>query len=465
MKTSMKLIPCLVLVFMLSSGLQAQVWTTPQLLIPSQDNCTNLSLCSGFLVWEHQIDSATSAIYSRPISPGSEPVCLAQIQNVIFANPKIFWGNFILFETNLNGNTDIYGIEVNSLGSPLGEMQPLVATPENDHDISCPYYVTIFPKLAWMENETLKAGNFNYSTPFFISNIASLDSAGCENPGLLVPFIAHLYWIKHLDSVDVLKYSNCFGTGNWSEPVIVDSAKQIHGLQTSGYDIFSFSAKKDSIWFMKDYVFDEYGPDPDSLTLPIEQDYPFDFDAYFSPAQSEELNGSIYQAFAKNAGDHNEIFYYDPLIPEQCYNVSEMGVDCRNPQFFGGESGAYYFNLYLTWEAFIDRFWQIYYSTTQIYIGGIEENEASLIKDINISPNPFSDQFQISFTLEKPLPITVDLMDIKGRIVTNLHSEICAEGSFSRTYDMTGFSDRCGLYFIRFGVDGKYSFKKVVKGK
>ena len=75
---------------------------------------------------------------------------------------------------------------------------------------------------------------------------------------------------------------------------------------------------------MKDYVFDEYGTDPDRLTLPVEQDHHFDFDAYFSPAQCEELNGSIFQAFAKNAGDHDEIFYYNGFA----HNISNLGVNC-----------------------------------------------------------------------------------------------------------------------------------------
>lgn len=215
---------------------------------------------------------------------------------------------------------------------------------------------------------------------------------------------------------------------------------------------------------MKDYVFDEYGTDSDSLTFPIGQDYPFIFDAYFSPAQSEELNGSIFQAFAKNAGDHSEIFYYYPLIPEQCYNVSEMGVNCRNPQFFVGEYGGYYFNLYLTWEAYIDSSWQIYFSTTQIYVGSIEEKGNNSVRNLKVTPNPFSDRLNISFDLEKSMPVMVDLLDIHGRVLMNLFSENCTTGSFSRTFNLTGFHGQGGLYFIRFGVDRKFSFKKVMKG-
>jgi len=143
-----------------------------------------------------------------------------------------------------------------------------------------------------------------------------------------------------------------------------------------------------------------------------------------------------------------------------------MGVNCRNPRFYEGEFLMYSaFNLYLTWETFMDGKWQVYYSTTPIVIGGIEENETSPMSNLKVSPNPFSDRLDISFDLEKALPVTVDLVDIHGRILMNLVSETCAEGGFSRTFEMTGFPGHAGLYFVRFSVDGKYSFKKVVKGR
>jgi len=468
MKTSMKLIPCLIQVFLLSSVLQAQWWTSTQPLIPSQDNCTNLSLCGGFFVWEHQVDSATTAIYSQSIGSGSEPICLLFTSGVKYMKPCIYTGwpnNLFFFEANPNGNTDIYLIMVDQSGIPIDEIQPLVATSSNDHSVQ--YIYNMWPeKLVWLEEETIKVANINQNNYHFtISDIVTIDSLNCSFPSVFEGYNA-LYWIKHLESFDVIRLSTPTESG-WSEPVNIDTAHQITMLRSTiyYYQLLQWTFKEDTSWFMNDY-FPDYS-DPFHIIPNIEQDHPFDFDVCdigYGVKGHDAVDGNFFQAYVGYYEGFNEVLLNYEGDIDNYFNFSDLNANCRNPQFFIGEivfPSTFYF--YLTWEAYVDNSWQIYYSKMPITWGNISENETSPVSKIKVNPNPFSDRFDISFDLEKSMPVTVDLLDVHGTIMMNLVSETCTEGSFSRTYDMTGFPGQGGLYFIRFGVDGKYFFEKVVK--
>ncbi len=475
MKKLMRIVSYLTLIFLISSGLQAQSWSGVQPLIPSQDNSTNLNLNCLMMVWEHQVDSATTAIYIRSTLPGSDTICLAQTVGVKYSKPEAFLSSpnhLVLFETNENGNSDIYGIIVDSQGNAVSEIQPIVSSEADEHSIDYSANYAFLPNLAWIADGILKAGMFDQSNNLFsLSGIAIVDTGNCSNPtwwGMGMP----LYWIKCTDSMQFLRYSE-FENSAWNEPENLDIATNMTGLNSCNriFPIISISSNNDSTWVMKDFVFD-YGQQTPEIIIPeVYQDHSFDFDAhYFLPgvkSVSETWEGSIFQAFANNTGDHDEIFLNENSFDPNAYiNFSNLGVNCRNPQFFEGEViGSSAFNFYLTWESFIDNSWQIYYSITPYSVGDIVENEPSPVSNIVVIPNPFSDRLDISFDLEKSMPVTVDLLDVHGRVLMNLVSETCTEGSFSRPFDLTGFPVQSGLFFIRFGVDGKYSFKKVVKGR
>lgn len=449
-------------------------WSGVQPLIPSQDNSANVSMNSFAMVWENQVDETTTAIYCRLTLPGSIPVSLIQIQGVQCTKPKIYFENqnFVLFETNLNGNRDIYGLIIDSQGNPVGEIQPVVTSLSEDHSLDYSAFNNTIPNLFWLEDDQLKTGNLLISSnQFVLSGVLTLDAGGCYDPAFLYMNTNRLLWTHHGDIGDFVLFSDYLFEGGWTTPAIFESAEQIQGLQSVKSIMFnnvvSLTYLENGDWFMKDYIFDYSMAEPDTLVPAIQQDHLYDFDTYYwlpgVKAGSENWWGFLLQTFAGNSGDHDEIFLNQDYDPNNYTNFSQLGVNCRNPRFYEGEWLMSGFNLYLTWEAFVDGQWQVYYSTTPIVIGGIEENEPSLIKDINISPNPFSDRLNISFDLEKSMPVTVDLIDVHGRVLMNLLSETCAEGVFSRTFDLTEFHSQDGLLFVRFGVDGKFSFKKVVK--
>jgi hypothetical protein len=459
----------LVFFFSLPISLNAQNlywWWPNHQLIPSQENSTNVFISGGVLAWEHEVDTATTAIYYQ-ITGITEPICLLCTPGVKYTKPFIHGGypnNLVFFEANINGNTDIYLIPVDGSWNPITEMQPLTTSLANDHGFQ--YIENSWPrKFAWLEDETLKVADLVQNDYHFtVSNIITVDSSGCSSP-VVFEFYNSLYWIKNMGFYDVVKYSISLGAG-WSEPVNIDTAVQIEALRntTYNYQHLQWTFKEDTNWFMMDCF-----PDNSSFSFVIpdvSQDIPFDFDVCdigYGVKSSGAMDGNFFQAYIKKHNGFNEVFLNLDYDINTYYNFSNMGADCRNPQFFIGEyASPNTFMFYLTWESFVNNSWQTFYSKTPITWGGIEEQEIGLIKNLVVSPNPFIDKFTISFDIEKPVSLVIDLVDIHGRLLENLCSEKCDGGSFSKQFDLSGngFTGPC---LIRFNFDGSYSFVKVIR--
>jgi hypothetical protein len=277
-----------------------------------------------------------------------------------------------------------------------------------------------------------------------------------------------VYWIKNMEFYDVVRFSSMPGS-SWTEPVNIDTAEQIKALKNTTYffQLLQWTFKADTGWFMMDYFPDNSYP---SMVIPdVSQDHPFDFDVCnigVGVKNADDVGDNFFQAYIDIYNGYDEVFlnqYYDI---NTYYNFSNMGANCRNPQFFEGEvvgNGSFF--LYLTWEAFVGNSWQIYYSKTIITVGGIVENENNLLNSLVVSPNPLNNEFKISFDLEKPLPVIIDLIDIHGRFLTNLLSEKCNAGSFSRLFDVSRMPFFTGPCLIRSQVEGNNSFIKAIRAR
>lgn len=469
MKKNLGIIIVFFVLLSFSTDALAQYWWWPNhQLIPTQDKTANLFLNYDGYAWEYEVDSATTAIYYLSMSWGRyEPVRILFTPGVKYTNPKISeWpGGRIFFETNINGNTDIYVILVDGTGNPVGEMQPLVTSPANDHDICFNDYYSP-AQIAWLEDETVKTGILNQSNNHFsVSDIVTIDSMNCASP----TWFESLLWIKHMESFDVIRSStlNVFG---WTEPVNIDTAAQIQSLKNTAwfYQLLQWTFKEDTSWFMMDYFYTPGYSNNSEIVPDVILDQPFDFDVCnigYGVKSSGSIDANFFQAYIKNINGYDEVFLNQDYDINTYYNFSNMGANCRNPQFFCGETaGLNAFYFYLTWEVFVDSSWQIYYSKTPITWGGIEENENSLIKNLVVSPNPFHDNIQIGFDMEKPASLVIDLVDIHGRLLQKLYSGKCDGGSFSKQFNLSGkgFTGPC---LVRFNIEGSYSFVKVIRVK
>lgn len=80
-------------------------------------------------------------------------------------------------------------------------------------------------------------------------------------------------------------------------------------------------------------------------------------------------------------------------------------------------------------------------------------------------PNPFNPSTTLRFTLARTTPVTVDVLDVRGRLVRRLHAGALTAGEHAVHWD--GCSDDStpaagGVYLARLGGDGGSALLKLV---
>jgi aminopeptidase N len=89
----------------------------------------------------------------------------------------------------------------------------------------------------------------------------------------------------------------------------------------------------------------------------------------------------------------------------------------------------------------------------------LANEETDIQKSWKISPNPADNQFVISYTFQQPFNTQISIFDLKGRIVKN-YSDEKADAQTQKIISTEGLS--AGKYFVRVGIDGKFSAKILV---
>jgi hypothetical protein len=78
---------------------------------------------------------------------------------------------------------------------------------------------------------------------------------------------------------------------------------------------------------------------------------------------------------------------------------------------------------------------------------------------LSIFPNPAYGRFSVSFTLNEPCNVKMDLIDLDGKNIQNLIQEELPAGEFTRTFSV---DQPAGLYFLRMNNDGKELVKRII---
>lgn len=80
------------------------------------------------------------------------------------------------------------------------------------------------------------------------------------------------------------------------------------------------------------------------------------------------------------------------------------------------------------------------------------------------SPNPFNPRIEISYSLDRPGPVAINVFDVRGRRVRTLVSESRAAGTGTVIWDGTDRNGRAvasGVYAVQFVSDGRSDYQKV----
>ncbi len=79
---------------------------------------------------------------------------------------------------------------------------------------------------------------------------------------------------------------------------------------------------------------------------------------------------------------------------------------------------------------------------------------------ISVAPSPFRDQTTLSYTLDKPAKVQLDVFDLSGRKVVELVNGTQTKGKYSSVFEASG--NPAGSYLVRLFVDDKLYTKQVV---
>jgi hypothetical protein len=82
--------------------------------------------------------------------------------------------------------------------------------------------------------------------------------------------------------------------------------------------------------------------------------------------------------------------------------------------------------------------------------------EAGNVESFDMMPNPASDNVNIAYTLKKEGNVSIEIMDISGRVVSSIQEKTAAA---SHNIDLTALAS--GVYMVRFTLDGQSTFHKL----
>ena len=94
-------------------------------------------------------------------------------------------------------------------------------------------------------------------------------------------------------------------------------------------------------------------------------------------------------------------------------------------------------------------------------VTGIDETTAQNSVSFNVFPNPINSNPCIELYLEKETLVQISILDIHGRLVTNIHQQEFHSGKNQMTLNADKLSP--GIYFCQLQIGNEVITKKMVK--
>ena len=105
------------------------------------------------------------------------------------------------------------------------------------------------------------------------------------------------------------------------------------------------------------------------------------------------------------------------------------------------------------------------YDAISVVTSNLNSNEISLLRNLQIFPNPISDYSYIRFTLKDKQKAIINLIDINGRKISTLINKELNSGNHEIYWDglVNGKKIDSGIYFIEINLDdGRYSEQLII---
>ncbi len=450
--------------FLVCLSAKSQTWSPPQPFTYGESNKANAFLGNVYyfdfvLLWEQSTDSLSTAIYYQRYLTGDDPEVLISAPDVHYKNPSIVNAGynldtaFIVFRKITGDQSEIQYIKFATDG---GHSQPINLSAGGNQNSLLTTSVETWSydpyNVAWNSDGNLLISKLLHDDGYF----------GATEPDTLfsgeildIKFkLPQIYWITTTADSAILMRSELDYGQSWTDPEEVYRAKNMDALRGTNHlmddMVLAFSYANDETWHINNYSF-WYNY---SWFYPLElsSTKAFDFDV-FSTFIGVDGDLQIYHlAYVKDTLGAHEIFINHDYFPQNFSRLSYLETTCRNPQFFLGENEYNYGNwCYMIFEAFVDGYWQLYYSRAPFTWGSIAEKPQ--IEGVSISPNPATDFIRIYN--ENLSDLNIEIFDMTGKRVyqdalNQIENEIKTAGW------------KRGVYFVTISQENKMITRKLV---
>ncbi|MEN8225791.1 MAG: hypothetical protein ABFS05_10575, partial [Bacteroidota bacterium] len=294
------LISGVIFLFVISVSVKTQnfwEWTEPAALTDSISDNINADLYFNwdfgddnvFMVWEKSFDSISTAIYFDNILDTNAPIAVISDSAIQYTNPRIINASnalypdyqfHVLYETNQNGNIDIYCVTYLTDGS-FTQAEAIVNTLSDELNFNVGVESLWWPGdeicknvVAYIKNDSLFAiHQMQDGTEIYWSNEIFIDNPVNEMPLLSgICYGSKLRYLK-ADPIENHIFSSwCDHNGNWNIPeVFYDSTNCRNMNNILHRDGIIWSTYEDSVWKI---THDNYYPG--YYTYDISKSTPFD---------------------------------------------------------------------------------------------------------------------------------------------------------------------------------------------
>ena len=103
-------------------------------------------------------------------------------------------------------------------------------------------------------------------------------------------------------------------------------------------------------------------------------------------------------------------------------------------------------------------------TTDTVLITGISEAVAGNFS-MKIYPNPFKDNTNISYTLEKPASVKVEVWDVMGRSIATLVDHSQNEGNYNVSFKASEYNTGAGIYIVKMTIGDQIVTKQIILTK
>lgn len=451
-------------------------WTDHVPLTDSLSNNTNPSLVRMedpfpmklMMVWEKSVDSLSTSVYIDNILDTISEQLIISDSGIHYTKPQIMYGSwypydtlfYVLYETNQNGNQDIYIMAYLAEGI-WGSPAPFANSLEDETQLSVGFNAfwdknkdNYLSSVAWICNGRLNLRNFMIGAQgYYFGEDILIDSNFCSDPSINNQ--NELIYTKSDSAGSRILKSIWSYPGTWGEPQLVYEETNARN-PTTALHLFTpcWSANQDSSW-----------------TIMLESNvntYNISSEQPLNPAAvgmiSADGSPQSYISICYPVDGYDEILMTPDPHSLEFENFSNSGTMNQNPQFFKGESESFLYHWwdYIVWESYRNNHWQIWSSKNFNGYSNVYELD-NIEMMLSAHPNPFTHETTIEFTLDSRSDVIIEVYDSKGTKAGSIANRSYDQGEHQLRWNGEGLP--AGVFIIKMVVKNTIYTSKLIKNQ